>query len=379
MRIVIICREPKVSMSMDIYANALFNALKSVRPEWDIIQIRPDISDKQESTSELLHGLHKYFERHIKFPLKLRNIDADIFHIIDHSDGHFSYWLNLFNRMNVVTCHDLINLVHPETYRGRARFPILSMAAWRFSISGMEKSDYVISVSESTKKDIIDYTGIYPERISVVPNAVDSCFKPANLSIINSIRKQYGAKKDTLCLLNVGSNNIRKNISAILEAVNILHSEGLPIHFWKVGDAFDIQQLEFIRNNGLCSDIKYLGSPSLEELISIYSSADVLVAPSLYEGFGLTVLEAMACGTVVIAADTTSLPEVTGDAAILVNPRDIVSIANAIREIHEKPSKRRTLAEKGFVRAREFTWERTAEGVAQIYEKLFFEGKNRHS
>ncbi|PMB00055.1 glycosyl transferase group 1, partial [Fischerella thermalis CCMEE 5328] len=120
----------------------------------------------------------------------------------------------------------------------------------------------------------------------------------------------------------------------------------------------------------LTSCIKYLGKPDKNTLRQIYNAADILLAPSIYEGFGITILEAMACQTAVISSNVTSLPEVVGDAGILVEPLDVSAMVEAIQQIQQDSSYHQQLIERGRVRAKEFTWEKAASQVAEVYESL---------
>lgn len=368
MRVAILRRFPQESFSMDVYADALVRGLKKVRPDWKIIELAPALDHVSKDQPSWMIGLQKYYERYWRYPLSLNLENVDLFHIIDHSDGYLCYWLNRYKRPNVVTCHDLINLIKPETFKGRARFPLISMTAWQFAIQGMRKANHIITVSSHTKKDTINCLQIPPNKIAVIPNAVDPTFHPTSPETIYVFRQQQHISSDTVCMLNVGSNNARKNISTLLEVVAALRNEGFPIHFWKVGADFNNKQKYFIKENALNTCITYLGQPDEETLITIYNAADVLVAPSLYEGFGLTVIEAMACGTAVVASNITSLPEVAGDAAILTDPLDVKAIVEAIRKLHHEPAYRQELVHKGLKQAGQFTWQKTAEQVAKVYE-----------
>ena len=169
--------------------------------------------------------------------------------------------------------------------------------------------------------------------------------------------------------MNVGSNNSRKNVSTFLEVLSVLKTLGLQIHFWKAGADFNSEQKDFIKNHHLEDSITYLGKPDEHTLVQIYSAADILVAPSLYEGFGMTVLEAMACGTPVISSNVTSLPEVAGDAAILVEPKDVQAIANAVCRLKDDDY-RNSLITKGLARVQKFTWENTAEQIIDVYKQI---------
>ncbi|MEB3219545.1 MAG: glycosyltransferase family 1 protein [Nostocales cyanobacterium 94392] len=369
MRVAILRREPQASFSMDVYADGLVKGLKAVRPNWEFIEVSPSINPIEKGKSALFAGIWKYYERYWRYPHQLKNLDADVFHIIDHSDGHLVYSLNKFNKLNVVTCHDLINLLQPESFEGRARFPLISMTAWKYAIAGMKSAEHIISVSSYTAKDVVENLDINPQKITVVPNAVDAIFHPLSTDEITSFRQQQGINSE-ICLLNVGSNNSRKNVSTILKVLLLLKNQGLPVNFWKVGADFNSEQKDFIKNHSLEDNITYLGKPDDHTLVLIYSAADVLVAPSLYEGFGMTILEAMACGTPVISSNVTSLPEVAGDAAILLEPKDVQGIAKAVCRLHTDNEYRNSLITKGLARVETFTWEYTAEQMIKVYEQV---------
>ena len=368
MRVAILRRVPKFSVSMDVHADGLVSGLKAVRPDWTVLESCP--VSKADGVSNRFASVQKYYERYQRYPRSLSQLDADIFHIIDHSDGYLSAWLRRTQSPNVVTCHDLINLIEPETFKGRAKFPLVSMTLWKRAVEGMRQANHVIAVSSHTKKDTVEHLGISPQDITVVPNAVDRSFCRLPASEVQTLRHQHNLSPETLCLLNVGSNNARKNISTILSVVALLKQQGLPICFWKAGADFNPEQKQFIESHNLSKCISYLGKPDKAALIGLYNSANCLMAPSLYEGFGFTILEAMACGLPVITANVTAMPEVAGNAAVLVNPLDIEAMAQAVQRLYAHPTERQTLAAKGIERAKVFTWESTAEQVARVYERV---------
>lgn len=369
MRVAIVRRAPRASFSMDVYADGLVSGLKAIKPEWEIIELAPQTPDNSKKSHAFFNGLKKYYQRYWKFPNFLRKQKVDVFHIMDQTDGYLVSWLKSSSAPVIVTCHDLINLVMPESFKGRARFPLLSMTTWKLAVKGMEGAEHIVSVSSHTAKDTIENLKVNPKQITVVPNAVDSMFRTISTEEVKSFRQQIGISPQTICLLNVGSNNLRKNVSTILKVVALLKNKGISVHFWKVGVKFNAEQEDFIQTHDLKNCVSYLGIPEEETLVKIYNSADVLLAPSSYEGFGLTVLEAMACGTPVIASNVTSLPEVVGDAGILVDHEDSSAIAKAVQHIHEDNTYRKSLIEKGLARAKLFTWEKTAEQIAAVYEQ----------
>ena len=354
------------SFSMDVYADGLVGGLKTVRPDWEIIELAPTLTNFKDNP--ILKGVEKYVERYWHYPRQLAQHQIDLFHIIDHSDGHLLYWLNNLPQPKIITCHDLINLTQPDSFRGRSIFPLVSMASWKYAVRGMRHADRIISVSDHTAKDITQHLNIPSQAIASIPNAVDGRFKPLTPLERELFRQQQNLDKEDFCLLNVGSNNSRKNIDTILKAIALLKHD-FPVQFWKAGADFNSAQKSFITEHQLNDCVTYLGKPSPEQLGEIYSAADVLVAPSSYEGFGLTILEAMACRTPVVTSNVTSLPEVAGDAAILVSPTDIEAIVAAIFRLQQDENYRQLLRDRGLARSRQFTWAKTAEQVIRVYRQ----------
>lgn len=370
MRVAIVRREPGVALSMDVYADNLVAWLKALRPHWTITEIAPEPWSREANLWRSGTGLRKYYERLWRHPRAVIQEDADLFHIIDHSNAHVAYWLRRRKQAVVVTCHDLVQFVYPEILRDQSRFPAFSMASWKYSVGGMKEADHIVAVSTNTAKDTARMLAISPDQISVVPNGVESQFQPTPAAEISRIRQQHGCSPETICLLNVGSTHQRKNIFTILKVLAALKQQGRSVCLWKIGDDFTEQQKAFIQAEGLTSLVIYLGKPSKADLIKLYGAADVLLSPSLYEGFGLTVLEAMACGTPVIAANVSSLPEVTGDAAVLTDPLDVSAIVAAVCRLHEDPAYRDQMVTQGLARAQQFTWEQSAAQTALVYERL---------
>lgn len=377
MKVVIVRREPGVAFSMDVYADNLVAELKTIRPEWAIAQVAPEPwwSGDKENLWHSGTGLRKYHERFWRHPRQVCHQEADLFHIIDHSNAHIAYWLKKTGKPVVVTCHDLVQFVYPEILRGQSRFPAFSMASWQFSVRGMLHARQVVAVSSNTAKDVHQMLGIESERIAVVPNGVDFQFRPLPVEEVEPLRQLYQRSPDEICLLNVGSTHQRKNILTILKVLKALRDRGLPVCLWRLGDKFMPDQQAFIEEFNLNQNILHFGVPDQKTLIQIYNAADVLLAPSLYEGFGLTVLEAMACGTPVITSNVSSLPEVAGDAAILVEPIDVQAMCTAVYQLQTNSAYRTSLISKGLVRAKQLTWNRAAQQVVSVYEQLMF----RHS
>ena len=372
MRVAIVRREPQASYSMDVYADGLVSGLKTVRPDWEFVQVLPEL----QPGNSFLNGLKKYYQRYWNYPQNVKKKDVDIFHIIDHSDGHLAYWLKDTRKPVVVTCHDLVNFVQPENARSQARIANVSMAVWKWAVKGLRKADHIISVSNHTAKDIKQILNIKPEYITIVPNAVEPRFHQLPSTEIVAFRQQHHISPEQFCLLNVGSNQPRKNFITVLKVLKELKDKGLNIHLFRTGPELSDEFKIFIQTHNLSDCITDFGRPSNTTLTKIYNAADVLVSPSLYEGFGMTLLEAMACGTPVITSNATSLPEVAGDAGIVVNPTDVYAIIEAVCRVQNNEEYRQELIKKGLERVNLFTWEKTAEQVAQGYEKLTEQAKN---
>ena len=354
--------------SMDVYANGIISGLRTVRPDWEILDLKPQSIDRKSRSLSL--RIKKYYERFWRFPQQVTQQTADIFHIIDPSEGHISYWLKNQNKNVVVTCHDLINFYYKDNLKTSVELPFISRAMWLYAIKGMKKADSVVAVSSLTAKDTTKILDIQPALISVIPNAVDQNFQQFPQEKIEYFRQKQGIDSETLCLLNVGSNHPRKNITNILKAINILKEKRLSFHLWKVGKDFSDEQKAYIQAQGLEDYISYFGKPDKEALLDIYNAADILIAPSLHEGFGMTLLEAMACGTPVITSNVSAMPEVVEDAGLLVDPTNSQEIANAVLTLHKDSTYYQKLVDKGLARVKSFTWEKTAEEIAQIYEKI---------
>lgn len=371
MRIAIVRREPNVAFSMDVYANNLVLELKAIRPDWEIIEIAPqpwskDLENLWHSGNPLL----KYYERFFNHPRTVSKLDADVFHIIDHTNGHVAYWLKKSGKPVVITCHDLVQYVYPEILKNQSRFPALSMAMWQYSVKGITVADRTIAVSTNTAKDISNWLNVNPQKTTVIPNGVESDFRVLPSKVVREWRSQYTKTSEEICILNVGSNHQRKNIITVLKAIKKIADKNIPVCLWKLGDDFTKEQKQFIEDNKLQANITLINKCDRDSLIKFYNAADVLLAPSLYEGFGLTILEAMACGTPVVTSNVSSLPEVAANAAILVEPLDVDEICKAILRLKKDSTYYQKIIRLGLSRAKNFTWRKNAEQTVHIYENL---------
>jgi glycosyltransferase involved in cell wall biosynthesis len=275
----------------------------------------------------------------------------------------------LISCKTVVTIHDILFESHPEY------FPEVHRKLLKFFIPfSAKRANRIISVSEFTKKQIIKYYGIPEKKISVIHEGASNKFAPvSDKDLIASVLSKYGVKKKYI--LFVGRIEPRKNIIGLLKAFEYIKKRGnKDLCLVIVGNQDRIFQenalFDKIKEMQIESDIVFTGGVSENELPVLYNSAEVLVYPAFAEGFGLPVLEAMACGTPVITSNTTSLPEVVGEAAILVNPYSTEEIGQAIGKILDNDNLRQELIDRGLQRAENFSWEEAAKKTIEVYKEV---------
>ncbi|MDR3699284.1 MAG: glycosyltransferase family 1 protein [Candidatus Sulfopaludibacter sp.] len=301
---------------------------------------------------------------HVLFPLFLRGLSPDLVHIP----------LNrvplLMIRPYVVTIHDMANLFFEDQSGLRLR-----LRRFRFR-RGLVRASRVIAVSEATKRDVQNLMGVAPERIRRVYNAPDPEF--ARGSGPSSEEKQRILERYQInypFLLYAGNIRRHKNVPRLVEAFAVVR-EQLAAHevygdlrLVIIGDT--ISQYPEVRQAVIKSKmehhVRFLGFVPFDTLRCFYESAAAFVFPSRYEGFGLPPLEALACGTPVVTSNTSSLPEVVGDAAVLVKPENVFDIARGIREVLLDDDLRAELIRRGREQAARFSWENTARQVLEIY------------
>ena len=247
----------------------------------------------------------------------------------------------------VCTIHDLSAVEHPEWFPSGA----VKWSRWLLP-KLVSRVQHIITVSEFTKARLVDYFRVNPGKISVIPNGVDSSFRPRGVREIEQLRFESGMR-GARYILSVSSSGPRGNLARLLAAWERLLPE-LPrdIELVVAGADYGAQNIP--------TRVRFISQVKPQHMPALYSGALALVYPSLYDGFGVPVLEAMACGCAVVAANTTAIPELAGDAAILVDPSDEESIADAMFRMVMRPQLREGLARKAFARAERLSWEATA-------------------
>jgi len=269
---------------------------------------------------------------------------------------------------SVVTIHDCIHLMFPQYLPNR-----MALAYARTSIRmAARRATRVLTVSESSKRDILRFVDTEPEKIDVIYNAYDERFgvEPREEDVVR-VRERYQLHDEFV--LYAGNVKPHKNLERLIEAFDRVRKRGLDhLKLVIIGD--EISKYTSLRRavhrHQLHNYVRFLGYLPEETLAVMYRLAGVFVFPSLYEGFGLPPLEAMASGTPVVTSNLSSLPEVTGDAAVLVDPYDPDAIADGIERVLTDERVRRDMRRKGIARARQFSWEASVKRVHDIYQEV---------
>jgi glycosyltransferase involved in cell wall biosynthesis len=299
----------------------------------------------------------------VSVPLDLRREGVDLFHA-----PHYVL-PPLTPCRSVVTIHDCIHLRFPQYLPSRLGYAYARSSMW----IAAHRSSRVMTVSEASKRDILEYFHVPETKIDVIPNAIDERFgeTPAPEDV-ERVRERY--QLNERFVLYAGNIKPHKNIERLIEAFyELREQQGFEdVKLLIIGD--EISKYASLRRSvhrhKLHKHVRFFGFVSDSTLAILYRLASVFVFPSLYEGFGLPPLEAMSSGTPVITSNVSSLPEVVGDAALLIDPYDPHAIADAMRRLLTDDALREDLREKGRARARHFSWERSIRRVREIYGEV---------
>ncbi len=277
-------------------------------------------------------------------------------------------------RPAVATVHDLGPLLWLPEYKASG---VLDRFLFWLSLQALKKMDRIIADSHTTARSVIDLLNISVERVKVINLGVDQDIFRHVWGAQEALQQKYNFpdQAGVYTVLCVGSESARKNLVTLLEAIARLKSKGMMLRLIKVGGAghpdFRTAFLEHVARLGLGENVTIVGEVPDADLPLFYSGADVFVLPSYVEGFGLPVLEAMACGTPVACSNAGALPEVAGDAALLFPPRDVDSLTETLAQVLGSQALRQQLVHRGLERCRLFSWERMAEETLALYSTLF--------
>lgn len=348
------------------YAENLLGSMMKVAPEHDFMLFsNRDMSAVwTPQASEKLYG-ERYFPVRAAWmqavlPGSLRRVRPDVCHFPNYLAPIFS------DCPYVVTIHDMTLFITPRFHRFK------KLVLDRTLIPHVaRKASSIITVSRSARDDIVRYLKVPRSKVRVVMNAVSPAFhRVTDEAIIKAVHAHYGLHVPYI--LYVGTIEPRKNLVRLIQAFAQLKKRGLPHKLVLVGQpGWRCEPIYAeVEKQSLQREVIFTGYVRFEDLPALYSGAESMAFPSLYEGFGLPVLEAMACGTPVVTSVSSSLAEVAGDAALLVDPYSVREITEALHRIHTNRGIASDLSEKGFERAAHFTWENAARSTLELYEQV---------
>jgi glycosyltransferase involved in cell wall biosynthesis len=307
------------------------------------------------------------FARYCLYPFQVPPYQTDtVTHLLDHSYAHLFYTRN--TNKTIVTVTDLIPVLW-----WKGLLPVLSKKGIPitvlYSLYALKRATHIVTISSNTKNDLVKLIGCDPSKISVVYLGIDSIFKPYDTELKNTIRDHLFGSESKKIILITGSQ-FYKNHETALKTVASLLTNGLKnIYLVKTGNPTQ-DWLNLVKKYDLEKNVINIGFIPREQMPDLYNAVDVLLFPSLYEGFGWPPLEAMACGTPVVSSNAASLPEVIGEAGIMHEPYDYVGFAATIKKLFFDDEYYRYFVKQGLKQAKRFNWEETARQVFAIYENV---------
>lgn len=332
-----------------VYTEQLLRALNAYAPEIETVLLNDNATVEQRTDKRI-------YREQIILPRLARNANAELLHLT-------GFAAPLSSRVPVVlTVMDLIGILFAQNFPPASRF------YWRRYLPfSLRAARHLIALSENTKRDVINLARVPQEQITVIPPGLDARFCVADdLTHLEKVRARLNLP--ARYFLFVSTIEPRKGVDTLLEAYAQIaaHISEHLIIVGKRGWYFEALFAK-VRAFGLEARVRFLDYVDDNDLPTLYNLATAFVFPSRYEGFGLTPLEAMACGAPVISSNASSLPEVTGDAGILCAPNDTNAFVHAMRDVAMNESLQHHLREKGLLRAKLFSWERAARQIAACY------------
>jgi len=366
MRIVIDARKVG-DYGIGTYIQGIGHAAAMLAPTDDFVYL----GDPSEASGTPLAGPNVSWARNssrkyglgelVSISWQTRRLGANVFHA-----PHYVYPIML-PCPGVVSVHDCIHLRFPRQLPNRAALSYARMMLRR----AVRSSQRVLTGSESTRSDLVEMVEADPAKIEVIPYGCDAyLFEPASDEELEEATRKYHLERPFL--LFVGNAKPHKNLKRLLGAFALLAERFSDLDLVLVGGEQQAVRalLEDHEQPGIVDRVRLLGFLPKQDLRALYTLAQVFVFPSLYEGFGLPPLEAMACGTPVVAGRCSSLPEVVGHAGLLVNPRKVDAIADAVRILLEDSNLSAAFGARGQEQAREFTWEKAARRTLDVYAEV---------
>ncbi len=348
------------------YVVNLAGALQHVAPDLDLALLRDPVGAAQRLALPDLPQLEcEVSPFALSQQWRVRSILQRAQAVLYHS----AYYLMPYapGVLAIVTCYDLIPLIYPQYFTAMQRL-IFRTA----HILALRTARVTLAISEATKKDLVRLFRVDPERIIVTPLAAAAQFQPPSRAAVERVRQTY-ALPDRY-ILYFGSNKPHKNVPRLVQAFRRagIRDQGLGIGLVIAGhwDPRYPQAKELTGQLDLQDRVRFIGPVKDDDLPALYGGAELFVFPSDYEGFGLPVLEAMACGTAVVCGNRSSLPEVAGESALLCDPHQVEALTHAIEQVLTDRALRTDLQQRGLARAAQFSWEQTAWSTFNAYQSI---------
>jgi glycosyltransferase involved in cell wall biosynthesis len=359
MKAVLLGPHPKNgSISTFNYFNFFATRLPPCLPDWELESKCPGGAGKASSSIAR-------WENFVLWPFRLKQVRADLLHIMDQGLGWYSAFLGRGRRL--VTVHDLISymtgkgLLDLHTVPARRRFLMAE------SMRQIRHSDHIVCVSECTASHVVSLLDIPASKVSVIPNVLDNDLSPLPDAEKIAVRSKWFGDA-AYVVIHVGKASSYKNRIGALRAFHQLHERLPEARMFLVHGEPTHEEAAFLQESGTRKAIQFLPAITRSELREFYGAADVLIFPSLYEGFGWPPLEAMACGCPVVCTTRGSLKEVVGDAALtFTDPHDHSSLAAALRMILRDEALARDLRTRGLRRAKMFAPDKLLSQMAEVY------------
>jgi len=351
--------------SMRLYAERLGDALR--RQGISVTRIKPPsvVPDAWLNGSPGWGKIDAYAGRFAVYPRLVRDLTADIVHVVDHGQGYLVGGLDA--RRTVVTCHDVILLALAAGRIGASKVPPVALQLFRISLNLAKRAAMVVADSLQTKRDLVTFVGIDPGNVRVIHPGLNQSFVP-DADRGRELRERLGLGAGLL-VLQVG-RAFYKNISGVLRVLHRLRRDGLDVRLVRVGRVLAGEEGRLAERLGISGQVVELGNVPDEEMPALYNAVDLLLFPSLYEGFGWPPLEAMASGTPVVCSRSGSLDEVVGGAALTADAEDIEGLTWHAASVLTNDGLRSELIERGRAHAARFNWERTAGEMIGVYRDV---------
>lgn len=338
--------------SMTMYADALE---RRIGP-W--LGADESIRSVELSAPRMEGGWRRYWDQYVRYQRMAGRSGGDVNHIVDHGFAHLIR--SLPAERTIVSFHDAVVMKVPGiNWRTRRAF--------EYSVRSLTRAAAVVCDSEAARADLRNYVDLPDSRVHVVPLGIDEAFRPA--ADRQLARRRLGLSGDIVLVVGhtQGYMNVERMIRAFGHLVTQHSSDATLV---KVGMPFTPDHMRLISQLELGDRIRMAGRVPFAELPGYYHAADLLLYVPLLAGFGLPPLEAMACGTPVVASNRGAIPEVVGDGGLLVDADDDKAMADAMAEILSQPQKRRGLVERGFERAAHFEWSETSRRMVELYRAV---------